>query len=381
MKVLILSEKYPPEPGGVSVSTHRLAHGLASKKLQVWVSTMTTALPPGVIEASKDQAVRVLRSGLFPRADDSGAVWFEHTLRLCLEEHIDLLHAIYLTQPAYVAVLAGHTLGLPSVISARGNDLERTAFDPAKFSQIAWALQKASAVTAVTRDLQHKAQIIGGREVALVPNSVDSGMFTPGEPDEALLCVIGVDSRPIIAFIGEARLKKGLTTLLPAFGQLSQQSSQPPVLLFIGGIRKDDNPVVQVYQKQHPSADIRIIPHLPHDLLPPYYHLADVLVIPSLRDGLPNTLLEGMACAKAIVATRVGGMADVLCQNGIEDGLLIPPGDTGALTQAMDRLLNDGGLRRVLGQAARKTIETHYTLEHELGRNLEVYRRVSPGQT
>jgi glycosyltransferase involved in cell wall biosynthesis len=373
--ILILSEKYPPDPGGLAVSTSRLAQGLVNAGFSVWVSAPDGRLAPGEVQVSEGGGVKISRLGFSSRSDDSGAAWFEHTLMTCKQHRIDLLHAMYITQPAFIAVLAGRTLGIPSVISARGNDLERSAFDPGKFSQISWSLQHADGVTAVTHDLQHKAQVIAGRAVTLVPNSVDSQLFSPNVVDSQLRTQLGIFAeQPVVAFVGEARQKKGLTILLQAFAQLPAALGASSLLLLVGGVRKDDVPLVDVFCKQFPGLAIRVVPYQAHEQLPAYYHIIDVLTIPSLRDGLPNALLEGMACGKPVVATRVGGMADVLCQDDAEDGILIPPGDVTALAEAIGGLLTDPERRRRLGQAARHTIQSKYSPDLEIKGNLGVYR-------
>ena len=116
------------------------------------------------------------------------------------------------------------------------------------------------------------------------------------------------------------------------------------------------------------------MPHVAHHNLPAHYRLADVLALPSLRDGMPNALLEGMACARAIVASNVGGMPDVV-RDG-ENGVLVPPGDANALADAILSLLADPSRRARLGRAARATVESDFTPERELQRNLEIYRSV-----
>ncbi len=387
MNICILSDKYPPDAGGLAVSTRRLARGLAQAGHAVCVSAPATSIAPGNVATSDDGDISVFRIGPHRRADDTLADWFDHIVALHPAHRFDVIYAMYIAQPAFVAVTAARYLGLPSVISARGNDLDRTAFDPDKFSQIAWSLQNASAVTAVTTDLVRKARALApGIEPHWIPNGVDTALFSPGPRDEALASSLNLAAAPVIAFVGEARQKKGLTILLPAFAQLCQklardgsqtrqeQNSQPPTLLLIGGVRKDDEPILQVFQRQNPTRHVRVVPNVAHEELPAHYRLADVLVIPSLRDGMPNALLEGMACERAIVASNVGGMPDVL-RHG-ENGVLVPPGDVDALADAILELLTDPPRRAQLGRAARATVESEFTPAREIERNLEIYRNV-----
>jgi glycosyltransferase involved in cell wall biosynthesis len=141
-------------------------------------------------------------------------------------------------------------------------------------------------------------------------------------------------------------------------------------------VRQDDAPVLEVFQRQNPTLRVRVVPNVAHEDLPAYYHLADLLVLPSLRDGMPNALLEGMACGKATVASNVGGIPDVLNHGDTECGLLVPAGDVGALADAMRELLIDPARRERMGSAALATVLTHFTPEQELEGNLRVYRDV-----
>ena len=377
MNILILTDRYPPDVGGLAVSTRRLAIGLAGIGHTVWVSVLVAGAAPGTSTTSDDGGVSVLRVGAHRRTDDALADWFDQIVALHTAHPLDLIHAMYITHPAFVAVFAGRYLGCPAVISARGNDLDRTAFDPNRFSQIHWALQHASAITACTSDLVRKAQaLMPGRQVYLVPNGVDAQRFAPGERDEALAHALELGDAPVVAFVGEARWKKGLTVLLPAFARLCSQCERKPALLLVGGVRKDDAPVLEVFQRQNPTLKVCVVPNVAHEELPAYYRLADLLVLPSLRDGMPNALLEGMACGKATVATSVGGIPDVLSRSEAECGLLVPPGDVASLAAAMRQLLADPERQARMGRAARAMVLAHLTPEQELEQNLRVYRDV-----
>src|SRR5512144_2993072 len=105
----------------------------------------------------------------------------------------------------FVAALAGRFLGVPSVVGARGNDLDRDVFDPGRAAHILYALQHADAVTANSRELVARVQALAnGRTARLVPNGVDAALFAPGACDEALARTLGVEGMPRIGFVGEA---------------------------------------------------------------------------------------------------------------------------------------------------------------------------------
>jgi glycosyltransferase involved in cell wall biosynthesis len=84
----------------------------------------------------------------------------------------------------------------------------------------------------------------------------------------------------------------------------------------------------------------------------------DVFCLPSLSEGLPNALMEAMSVGCACVASRVGGVVHLVEHE--KSGLLVEPGDVAALTDALERLVTDPGLRQRLGRAARATIEQRF---------------------
>jgi glycosyltransferase involved in cell wall biosynthesis len=152
LNVCLIPEKYPPDIGGLAVSARRLAGGLAARGHNVHVCHVTEALPPRHIEHTIEGDVGVHRLGAGRRTDDTLADWFDAIVALHRSHPLDVLHGYYLARAGYVCVLAARYLGRPSVVSARGNDLERTIFDPSRAGAILWALANADAVTAVSAD-------------------------------------------------------------------------------------------------------------------------------------------------------------------------------------------------------------------------------------
>ena len=102
------------------------------------------------------------------------------------------------------------------------------------------------------------------------------------------------------------------------------------------------------------------------------YSLMNMVVLPSLGEGLPVTLLEAMAMGKPTVATRVGGVPEVV-QDG-QEGIIVPPEDPASLRSAMARILDDDVLSEKLGRAAAVTVRRRFSAEALEQRTRQVYR-------
>ncbi|MBV6464974.1 MAG: N-acetyl-alpha-D-glucosaminyl L-malate synthase [Anaerolineales bacterium] len=376
MKIALLSEKYTPDFGGLAISTERLARLLAAAGHAVRVFAPTLNLPPSERRILPSSGVDVTRFGARKRVDDTLADWFE----LVVEEHrrdpFDILHAYFLPQAGFVAAYAGKYLGTPSVVSIRGNDIERAAFDPAKFSHVMYALQHASAVTTNASTLARKAKAFVEREIFLIPNGIDTELFKSMARNETLAEMLGLGGKTkeersaVIGFAGELREKKGLRALLSGYAQAAK--SRPASLLIVGEVRDgEDKKFFDEFKSANSQLPITVTGPVPHEDMPAYYALMDVLVHPSLRDGMPNAALEAMACGLPVIATPVGGILDAL-EDG-ENGVLVNVNDAAALAGKIVELLDDPQKRAGLGQRARETVVEKFGLEAELRANLRVY--------
>lgn len=380
MKIALLTEKYTPDLGGLAISTERLARSLSSAGHEVRAFAPTSSLPPSEKRTLPSNGVSVTRFGAYKHVDDTLVDWFEFILDEHKREPFDLIHAYFLPMAGFVGAYAGKYLNIPSVVSIRGNDIERAAFDPSKFSQVMYALQNASAVTTNATELTKKAKAFIDREIHIIPNGIDTDHFKPMERNEVLARTLGIagkmkeqrsEQRSVVGFVGELRKKKGLETLLSAYAQISIK--RPTVLLVVGEVRQgDDRNLLEEFQSTNPQLPITITGHIPHNDLPAYYSLMDVCVHPSLRDGMPNAVLEAMACGKAVIATPVGGMLDVI-EDGV-NGFLVNVNDAEGLAGKITEVLGQSGKRETVGRSARETLLGQFTLERELQANLNVYR-------
>jgi len=369
MRICLLADAYPPDVGGLAVSVHRLSLGLTHEGYTVHVCVRDSSLPPGRVQRDEgnDDAPTIHRLGPHKHPRDTLTDWSELAVRLGHQENIDLYHGFFLAYAGFIAAYTGRLMGVPSIVSARGNDLDRLIFDAARAPFTFETMRLARAVTTVSRELTAKVRaLVPQATIHHVPNGVDADRFCPGPPEPHW------EPRPgaTLGFVGEARAKKGLSILLQAFAQVADV--RPVHLVLVGGVRGKDAPVLDLFRRQHPDVSIQIVPYLDHSQLPGVYNGLDLLLLPSFRDGLPNTLLEAMACARPVVATPVGGIADVI-RNGI-NGFFVPPSDAAALAQQILTLLDNPSICQAAGNTARETILQAYTSRHELEANLKIYR-------
>jgi len=402
MKIGLLSEKYTPDIGGLAISTERLACLLSSAGHEVSVFCPRPNLLPSEKRTFPSSGIRVTRFGAHKRVDDMLVDWFELIMDEHKHEPFDLLHAYFLTRAGFVAAYTGKYLGIPSVVSIRGNDIERAAFDPSRFSHTMYALQNASAVTANATELVKKAKAFIDREIILIPNGVDAEHFKPMEKNSVLEEALGLsknvilsreaaknpslgtrdssvapkglpqsDIAPIIGFVGELREKKGLKTLLSAYSLVNKKI--PAALLIVGEVRpSEDRQAFDEFRLATPDSNIIVTGYVSPKDLPVYYSLIDVFVHPSLRDGMPNAVLEAMACEKLVIATPTGGVPDLL-RDGV-NGMLVQINDVNGLAEKIIEVLDQPEKRQQLGRSAREVVLSQYTLENELQANLKVYQ-------
>jgi glycosyltransferase involved in cell wall biosynthesis len=226
----------------------------------------------------------------------------------------DVVHAHWL--PAGAVALASRR---PVVLTVHGTDVElaRRARPLARA-----VVRRMNVVLAVSNALADELRGLGGRDVRVVPNGVEL-------PD-----VVGEEAEPPeILFAGRLSREKGILELVEA--------ARGHKLVVAG-----DGPL----RARVPEA----LGWLPPDELASLYARAAVVACPSHREGFGVACAEAMAHGRAVVASDVGGLRDLVGDG--ETGLSVPPADVGALRRALERLLADAELRRRLGANARERV-------------------------
>jgi phosphatidyl-myo-inositol dimannoside synthase len=367
MKVLWISERFPPDRGGAAASAGRQTSRLAGSVERLDVLRLASDVPAGRMDLEERDGLRIHRVGRAGSEDESLQLLARAAENLRAVHGYDLLHGFYAVHAGYVAAMVAKTAGLPCTVSLRGNDLDRAMFHGPRLPFLLWTLQHATALMGVSREILAKAGTLSGRIQGLhvVANGVDGSVFAPDGPSAALEGA----PRPWIGFAGELRLKKGL----PILQELAARTTG--TLAWIGGVRADERPAVADWRRRDPAAAARVreIDYVAEPArLAELYRAMDLLVFPSLWDGLPNALLEAMACGRPVLACAVGGIPEVVRPG--EDGVLVAPHELHRFASEALKLAADPELRRRLGDAARARVLRDFTPEAERDALLAIWR-------
>lgn len=362
--VLIVAERALPSRGGLARATSRIAALAAKRGERVHVVAPSSEAPPGGRGRWEADGVVYHPVGFVPGEADTLFTLAAHAEELALTHDVDLVHGIYATRAGYVATVLARRLGLASVVSIRGNDLDRGLYDARALPFLEGALQHADVVTGVSSAQCRVVSRLYGITARHITNSVDTEAFTAQGRDAALAASLGLEGQ-VIGFAGELREKKGLRFLLPAFAALARR--REVTLLLIGGVREDAREAFRAFEDAEPEAAARVkmteYRESPQHLSR-LYALCDVLVFPSLYEGTPNAVLEAMACERPVLATRVGGHEDLL-EHGVS-GALLELGELGHLPEALEEMLDlDEKARAEMGAAARVRALVRHRPEEE----------------
>jgi glycosyltransferase involved in cell wall biosynthesis len=240
--------------------------------------------------------------------------------------------------PDAAAVAAiGRLTGTPVVAKVHGSDINVFTRNPVRRWQVARALNRCRQVVAVSRALAERVEQIGvpSDRIRVIYNGVDPTLFAPASRSEARQTLgLPVNAR-VLLYVGNLLQSKGCHELVHAFARLRARDPKPLLLALVGD--GADRPALEQLAADHGlSGSIYFAGRCAHDRLPAWFAASDVLCLPSHAEGVPNVVLEAMACGIPVVASRVGGIPEVLED---EAGLLVPPRDVARLTDALGEAL------------------------------------------
>ncbi len=322
-----------------------------------------------VLETCRSPRVLVKSLAILPKS--------VHFARLAKRRRVTLVHAYWAHLPALAASVMARLSGLEFTTWAHaGGDIYQRTYQTE--AALRARLRQARAVLTCNRANVEYFQTLAPADVLarmhLLTHGIDLAQFQPASRPKG-------KTEPAILAVGGFAPAKGHRHLIEACRLLAREGRRFRCLL--AGTGSLEEAVRRQVHEAGLDERVRFLGQVPHERLPALYGESDLFVMPSVigpagsRDGLPNVLLEAMACGLPSVGSDIASIPEVIIEG--KTGLLVAPGDPEALAAAIGRLLSDEGLRLSLGEAAARLVRAHYGREPAMDALFGIFRSLHAG--
>src|SRR5215472_7822242 len=270
----------------------------------------------------------------------------------------DHVHVHFANRAAHTALFLKQISGIPFSITAHGQDFMKDLGSDDLLREICAAAEFVAAETDYSRDLLRQRCPASASKIHRVYNGIDLERFSMPRCDTARPAV-APSHVPQIVSVGRLVVFKGFEDLIDACAELRRRGADFTCEI-IG-----DGPLREMLQAKTEqlglSSQVRLLGSLSQNAVLEKLQAADLFALASTTDAqratdiFPTVILEAMASARPVVSTRLAGIPELVLDG--DTGILVSPGDGGALTEALQRLVYDGELRVRYGRAGRARIE------------------------
>ncbi len=344
MKVCMIGH-FPPHLGGIASYVYLLSQALVERGDEVYVITYPSSKkvndPSIHVEFAPTPSIKGLRGFFFTIT----ATW--KLIRMVQSKEIDLIHAHYLMPPGLVAILAGLLTRKKVFITLHGSDVFLLSTKKILKPIYNFILKQADEVFVVSESLKEELLKTGLPEIKhklkITWNGVDVDKFNP-EKNGKFKNKMGIpQEKPIVLFVGNLVQQKGVKYLLKA----KKYIKKPVIIVIVGG-----GPLIEDLKAMKRQEKIEdVIFTGPLDDISQVLPDAEILVLPSLSESFGIALLEAMASGKPVVATKVGGIPELVDD---DVGILVEPRDPVSLAKAIDFILSNKNLKQNMSIKARE---------------------------
>ena len=370
LRALWLTETFPPSRGGMAQSCDRIVRGLRRAGVGVDVLHFTPRPHRRPFAIENQAGGRYLTCPI--EGDPAHALNRAWSVLQSDSVTPAVTHVVAFggSRPITAAPVYAAWLGVPLITLIRGNDFDAAVFSTRRRPVLDAALARSALVCAVSQDKVEKiAAMHPGVSVRRIPNGIERRDWELAPSDRARAAAWRqanvASTAQVIGLFGQLKAKKGGVLLLEALRRsgVAEQFH----LLLAGWLEPDMEEWLQAHGEE---IRFTLLPFLDRYELLPWYAACDWIAIPSFYDGLPNVLIEAAVLGVPMLASRVGGMADVLQDE--RTALLFEPGDEAGCIWALQRAARlSEPERSVLGEACRALAETELDAELETARYVE----------
>ena len=378
MRLLLVNYEYPPVGAGAATATQAIARQLVTLGHEVTVLTGSYRDLP---REANEAGITVRRILSLRRNADRSNVLEMLSFTLASLFALSAVHARYRPEGLIaffslpsgpVGAAANFFYDLPYVVSLRGGDV------PGLSPEVSWihkllsplrrlVLKNAVAVVANSEGLREVSEAVDPILVQVIPNGVEVDFFRASSESWA-----SARERFRILFVGRFQAQKNLKFLLDQLAALRDQRPGKFEIHLVG-----DGPLRSELQRQaenlHLANDIVWHGWLQREELSKIFRSCHVFVNPSHYEGMPNAVLEAMACAKPIVASRVPGN-DAVVQHGTT-GFLFPLDQPASLRESLQALIDDPARAEEMGRRGREWVTRDFSWEKVAAAYVELFER------
>lgn len=394
MRIGFIVEHYPPTEGGVATSAQRVARELVKLGLDVTVICFDAQRPlesEEFISEEIDNNVNIFRVGPFFLKQKSINVdsfpekikatfrrkAFNQMVSILKGNKVDCILSFYLLNAGYLALFVAREFQIPLIAGVRGNDIGRNIFNVERFGVIQWVVNGATSIVCVNEHLKHRLLLAfpdASNKTSVISNGViaHNEIISKEESRKKINQITGWKNEDlVIVFTGTLREKKGVIPLVRALDICYNKSIK---LLVVGPEigSLEAKLCGTLWNKLKANNTIFPTGHLPRNEVNNWMIGGDIVIMPSLDDGMANGLLEGMALGLCPVASDV--FTDVIQEN--KNGLIVPCNDARSLADVFNRLSENRDLIITLGNNAKKSIETNHKPEIEAEKYLQLFNTI-----
>ena len=374
MRVVMLSNSFPPEIGGIQAHVVNLAQSLAAQGNEVRVVT---------VRRNKSQRVRDTFGGLkvtrLPQLNFAKTLTAQYLaaasavlIALRLRGEADVVHYHTYWPDAFTAFLVNKFV--PTIYTAHESRFLIMSEQGESRRKLELALKPFQGIIAPSTELLTVARQLGvSRDRSVfIPNAVDANKFSPRVERGSLRSLSDIPADHILILCPRRLVPKNGVEFLIDGLRLVRQRFEKISLVIVG-----DGPEREKLEARASEFGLQnsvvFLGNQSNDNLPRFYADADIVAIPSLKEATSIAGLEAMASARAVVATNVGGLPEII-EDGVS-GLLVAPSDPEALALAIMRLIEAPDLREQLGLAARACVERKFTWDQVANETTNAYER------
>ena len=294
--------------------------------------------------------------------------------RIHAEHPVDMIDAQFFFPDGPAAAKVAHALGLPLTIKARGSDISYWGKQDFAREQMIEAAQQARGLLAVSEALARDMAAIDLPEdkITVHYTGLDRDRFRPLDHTQLRSQVgqaLGVelpDNAPLLACVGTLSTKKGQDRIIAALPEIAGAR------LVLVGMGEDEDMLRSLARTSGGADRVHFTGSIDHDLLPLILSAADVMVLPTVAEGLANAWVEALACGTPVVTTDVGGAREVIVNK--LTGRLLPDRSPHSVAKAVNEVLNNPPPREAVAAFAER-----FSWESHAEKLAEYYERLLAG--